>query len=128
MVGCTSSVRPTSRYWTLPVTTGAPEAEGVTLLVMTGSLLPISTFAFSLLRARIRGLARELTRPACFIAFTVTAREPATPTVSQLWCDRSESSTLPEPPPVAAAAATCDGLKAALVGRSGERRVGEECR
>src|SRR5207302_7729064 len=114
MVGCTSSVRPTSRYWTLPVTTGAPEAVGVTLLVMTGSLLPISTLAFSLLRARIRGLARVLTRPACFIAFTVTAREPAMLMVPEFWCDRS-GRTSPEVPPVAAAA-TCDGLNAALVG------------
>src|SRR5438045_6684173 len=75
MVGCTSSVRPTSRYWTLPVTTGAPAAVGVTLLVMTGSLLPISTLAFSLLRARMRGLASVFTSPACFITFSVTARD-----------------------------------------------------
>src|SRR5882724_12396688 len=113
MVGCTSSVRPTSRYCTLPVTTGAPAAVGVTLLVMTGSLLPISTLAFSLLRALIRGLDRVLTSPACFIAFTVRARE-LMPMVFEFWCDRSES-TSPDPPAVAAAA-MCDGVKVALVG------------
>src|SRR5207249_8526674 len=97
--GCPATVRPSSRYCTLPHTAGAPLAVGVTLLVMTGSLLPISTLAFSLLRARMRGLARVLTRPACFIAFTVTA-SALRPMVLEFWCDRSES-TSPEAPPVA---------------------------
>src|SRR4029077_15147867 len=118
MGGWTSSVRPTSRYCTLPVTTGAPAAVGVTLLVMTGSLLPISTLAFSLLRARIRGLARVLTRPACFIAFTVTASE-LMPMVLEFWCDRSES-TSPEAPLVAAGA-MCDGGEGRLGGYGVQR-------
>src|ERR1700693_560604 len=113
MVGCTSSVRPTSRYCTLPVTTGAPAAVGVTLLVMTGSLLPINTLAFSLLRALIRGLARVLTRPACFIAFTVTL-SALRPMVLEFWCDRSES-TSPEAV-LAAAVARCDGARVVRVG------------
>ena len=115
MVGCTSSVRPTSRYCTLPVTTGAPAAVGVTLLVMTGSLLPISTLAFSLLRARMRGLASVFTSPACFIAFSVTL-SAVIPMVLEFWCWRSESTSPEAPVTAPAAVVSFDGVRVAVVG------------
>ena len=86
----------------------------MTLLVMTGSRLPIRILAFSLLRARMRGLARVLTRPACFIAFTVTL-SALTPMVLEFWWLRSESTSPPVLAPVAAAP-SFEGVSVALPG------------
>ncbi len=52
-----------SMYWTVPVVTAAPVASGVTELVNTGRRSPMWIFAFSLLRARSRGLASKLALP-----------------------------------------------------------------
>src|ERR1700744_3442706 len=100
-------------YCTLPVTTGAPAAVGVTLLVITGSRWPMRIFAFSLLRARIRGLARVLVRPFCFIAFNVRLRGLPV-MVFELWCRRSDSNRPLAPVPTPAA--TEVGVNVAEVG------------
>src|SRR4029077_17843674 len=98
--GCTSSIRATSRYWTVPVTTGGPALVGVTLLVMTGRRLPIRIFAFSLLRVRMRGLASVLVRPATFMAFSVTLSGD-TWTVWLFWWNRAYRDKAAEPPVLA---------------------------
>ena len=57
--GSTSSLMPTSTYGIEPVNTVAwPACCGEIRFVMTGSLSPTRMRAFSLLRVRMRGLAR----------------------------------------------------------------------
>src|SRR6516164_2487259 len=65
IVGWTSSVRPTSMYCTLLVE-NEPPTVALVPDVTTGRRLPTRIFAFSLLRARIRGLARMLLAPTVF--------------------------------------------------------------
>src|SRR5213595_1322726 len=97
------------------ILTAAGAPVGVTLLVMTGSRWPMRILAFTLLRARMRGLASVLTRPACFIAFTVTASELIW-MVWEFWWDRSESSRPPAVPVPVVAFASDEGVSVALPG------------
>ena len=57
-------------------------------MVITGTRLPISTLAFSLLRARMRGLASTLEMPVVLRASMVTDNGE-TEIVSPLWFFRS---------------------------------------
>src|ERR1700688_3407918 len=97
-VGCTSRVRPTSRYWTL-LLFAVPLDSSAVLLVITGTRLPIKILAFSLLRARMRGLARVLVLPTVCSAFAVRLTDE-TWIVLAFWWLRSDR-TRPEAPPVA---------------------------
>ena len=54
--------------------TTPPLPEAVAAVVMTGTRLPIRILAFSLLRARIRGLASTLLLPVVASASTVTLK------------------------------------------------------
>src|SRR5689334_23728918 len=74
IVGWTSSVRPTSRYCTLLVEK-APPTVALVPEVTTGRRLPTRILAFSLLRARIRGLDRRLLTPTVFERSTLTPSE-----------------------------------------------------
>src|SRR5882762_10810258 len=101
-VGCTSRVRPTSRYCTL-LLLAVPLDSSAVLLVITGTRLPIKILAFSLLRARIRGLASVLVLPIVCRAFAVRLTEE-TLMVLAFWRLRSDR-TSPDAPPVAPAVA-----------------------
>src|SRR5579871_1134198 len=94
-VGVTSSVRPTSMYWTLLVEY-EPPTVALTPEVMTGSRLPIRTLAFSLFFARIRGLASTLLWPIVFSASMLTV-SGETLIVLLLWWRRSFQTRLVPP-------------------------------
>src|SRR2546422_10158128 len=74
MVGWTSSVRPASMYCTLLVE-NAPPTVALVPEVTTGRRLATRVLAFSLLRARIRGLDSTLVTPTCFKRSTLTPSE-----------------------------------------------------
>ncbi len=80
-----------------------PLVKSAVLLVITGTRLPIRTLAFSLLRARMRGLASVLVLPSVCSAFAEMLIG-VMPRVCAFWCRRS-ATTRDEPPVVAAAAA-----------------------
>src|ERR1700676_1433770 len=101
-VGCTSRVKPTSRYCTL-LLLAVPLVRSAVLLVITGTRLPIRILAFSLLRARMRGLASVLVLPTVCRAFAVRLTEE-TLRVLAFWWLRSDR-TRPDAPPVALAVA-----------------------
>src|SRR5882757_3655448 len=106
-VGCTSRVKPTSRYCTL-LLFAVPLDNSAVLLVITGTRLPINILAFSLLRARMRGLANVLVWLMVCSAFAVRLTEE-TWMVLAFWWLRSDR-TSPDAPPVVAAPATDDAL------------------
>src|ERR1700722_3417364 len=101
-VVCTSRVRPTSRYCTL-LLLAVPLVKSAVLLVITGTRLPIKILAFSLLRARMRGLAKVLVLPTVCRAFAVRLTDD-TWMVLAFWWLRSDK-TSPDAPPVAPAVA-----------------------
>src|ERR1700682_6115700 len=105
-VGCTSRVKPTSRYCTL-LLLAVPLLKSAVLLVITGTRLPIKILAFSLLRARMRGLAKVLVLLIVCRAFAVRLTEE-TWMVLAFWWLRSDRTRLA--PPVAPAAAPLIGL------------------
>src|SRR4030067_1733384 len=73
MVGSTSSFGPPSRYCTLVVCWLAVPTS-TEALVITGTRSPIMILAFSLLRARMRGLASTLTSESSFFRLIVAVR------------------------------------------------------
>jgi hypothetical protein len=92
MVGWTSSVRPTSMYCTLLVE-NAPPTVALVPEVTTGRRLPTRIFAFSLLRARIRGLDRRFATPTVFERSTLIPSEE-TAMVFPVCLARSDSTRL----------------------------------
>src|SRR5512141_2423433 len=92
IVGWTSSVSPTSMYCTLLVE-NAPPTVALVPEVTTGTRLPTRILAFSLLRARIRGLDSTLPAP------TVLRRSTLTPSGDTemvfLFCLARSDSTRP---------------------------------
>src|SRR5512147_1680319 len=98
MVGWTSSVRPASMYWTLLVE-NAPPTVALVPEVTTGRRLPTRILAFSLLRARMRGLASTLEAPTVLERSTLTPSEEMA-MVLPLCLARSDSTRpcVPEPP------------------------------
>src|ERR1700730_2139247 len=91
-----------SRYAPL-LLLAVPLVRSAVLLVITGTRLPIKILAFSLLRARMRGLASVLVLPTVCSALAVRLTEE-TLMVLAFWWLRSER-TSPDAPPVAPAVA-----------------------
>src|SRR6266536_2955231 len=95
IVGWTSSVRPTSMYCTLLVE-NAPPTVALVPEVTTGRRLPTRILAFSLLRARTRGLDSTLLMPTCFAMSTLTPSEETA--IVWLFCLAMSDSTRPATP------------------------------
>src|SRR5882762_9805847 len=94
-VGCTSRVKPTSRYCTL-LLLAEPLLKSAVLWVITGTRLPIKILAFSLLRARMRGLAKVLVLLSVCSAFAVRLTDE-TWMVLAFWWLRSDRTRFEAP-------------------------------
>ena len=94
--GLTSSLIPTSRYCTEPVTTGVPVDTGVTVLVITGTFSPIRILAFWLSRVRNFGAASTLPSESDKLKLAVAPNgPPTTPSLFSGMCPRSCSVFTP---------------------------------
>ena len=84
IVGWTSNDRPTSMYCTLLVEK-APPTVALVPEVTTGRRSPTRILAFSLLRARIRGLDSTLVAPTVFKRSTLTPSEERAMVLRSAW-------------------------------------------